>query len=172
MTSKVWGLKGHELNHLVYIGQGVKWWPPCVLATVAGESLRNSNMINYETLKSTLNEPLHKLELNPKSILDPSIISPNSNTTSLRKRNSKHDVVRCFIMYRVARACKGQLWQVYLGCCPLPVTVTTRIVIFLVGDSYKPSFATATGRGATSKVYLTNAWNRSPRILSLCHTGR
>ena len=29
-----------------------------------------------------------------------------------------------------------------LGVAPLPVTVTTRIVTFLVGDSYKPSFAT------------------------------
>ena len=30
---------------------------------------------------------------------------------------------------------------------PHPVTVTTRIITFLVGDSYKPSFATVTGRG-------------------------
>ena len=36
---------------------------------------------------------------------------------------------------------------IYLGCCPLPVTVTTRIITFLVGDPYKPSFATVTGRG-------------------------
>ena len=36
---------------------------------------------------------------------------------------------------------------IYLGCGPLPVTVTTRIIAYLVGDSYKPSFATVTGRG-------------------------
>ena len=30
---------------------------------------------------------------------------------------------------------------------PHPVTVTTRIITFLVGNPYKPSFATATGRG-------------------------
>ena len=36
---------------------------------------------------------------------------------------------------------------IYLGCCPLPVTVTTRIVTFLVGDSYKAENATVTGRG-------------------------
>ncbi len=30
---------------------------------------------------------------------------------------------------------------------PCPVTVTTRIVIFLIGNPYKPSFATVTGRG-------------------------
>ena len=34
-----------------------------------------------------------------------------------------------------------------LGVAPLPVTVTTRIITFLVGDPYKPSFATVTGRG-------------------------
>ena len=33
------------------------------------------------------------------------------------------------------------------GCGPLTVTVTTRIIIFLVGDPYKPSFPTVTVRG-------------------------
>ena len=37
--------------------------------------------------------------------------------------------------------------MVYLGLSPLPVRVNTRIVIFLVGDSYKPLFATVTGKG-------------------------
>ena len=43
--------------------------------------------------------------------------------------------------------------KLHLGLSPLPVTavtVTTRIVnivMFLVGDPYKPSFATVTGRG-------------------------
>ncbi len=36
---------------------------------------------------------------------------------------------------------------IYLGRCPLPVTVTTRIITFLIGNPYKPSFATVTGRG-------------------------
>ena len=35
----------------------------------------------------------------------------------------------------------------YVGYCPLPLTVTTRSIIFVIGDSYKPSFATVTGRG-------------------------
>ena len=36
-----------------------------------------------------------------------------------------------------------------LGCpgSPFPVIVTTRIISCLVGDSYKPSFATITGKG-------------------------
>ena len=36
---------------------------------------------------------------------------------------------------------------VYFGLSPLPVTVTTRIITFLVGNPYKPSFVTVTGRG-------------------------
>ncbi len=32
----------------------------------------------------------------------------------------------------------------YIGCGPLPVAVTTRIITFLVGDRYKPSFHTVT----------------------------
>ena len=36
----------------------------------------------------------------------------------------------------------------YLRSTPHPVTVTTRIITFLVGNPYKPSFATVTGWGA------------------------
>ena len=35
----------------------------------------------------------------------------------------------------------------YLRSTPHPVTVTTRIITFLVGNPYKPSFATVTGWG-------------------------
>ena len=38
------------------------------------------------------------------------------------------------------------------GPVPLPrIPVTTRIITFLVGDSYKPAFATVTGRGDNPK---------------------
>ena len=44
---------------------------------------------------------------------------------------------------RLLGDCKTITWVV-----PLPrIPVTTRIIIFLVGDPYKPSFATVTGRG-------------------------
>ena len=36
---------------------------------------------------------------------------------------------------------------IYIECGPLPVTVTTRIITFLIGDPYKPLLATVTGRG-------------------------
>ena len=35
----------------------------------------------------------------------------------------------------------------YVRSTPHPVTVTTRIITFLVGNPYKPSFATVTGWG-------------------------
>ena len=40
---------------------------------------------------------------------------------------------------------------VSIGCGPLPVTVTNRIMTFLVGDPYKPPFPTVTGRGPRPK---------------------
>ncbi len=43
----------------------------------------------------------------------------------------------------------------YLRSTPHPVTVTTRIITFLVGNPYKPSFATVTG------------WGVDPRHISL-----
>ncbi len=36
---------------------------------------------------------------------------------------------------------------IYFGLSPFPVIVTTRILTFVVGDPYKPSFATITGKG-------------------------
>ncbi len=42
---------------------------------------------------------------------------------------------------------KTELNAPSLGLSPLPVTVTTRIITFLIGYPYKPSFATITGRG-------------------------
>ena len=45
----------------------------------------------------------------------------------------------------------GPSGVIYVGLSPLPVTVTTRIITFLVGDPYKPSFATVTGRGNNPK---------------------
>ena len=41
--------------------------------------------------------------------------------------------------------------NLYFGVSPLPVRVTTRIITFLVGNPYKPSFATVTGRGDNPK---------------------
>ena len=41
-----------------------------------------------------------------------------------------------------------------VGCGPLPVTVTTRIIPFLVGNPYEPSFVTVTARGPPTR-YIT-----------------
>ena len=45
--------------------------------------------------------------------------------------------------------------SLWVGLSPLPVTVTTRIVPFLVGNPYKPSFPLSLGGGATQFVGLS-----------------
>ncbi len=52
-------------------------------------------------------------------------------------------------------------FEIWLGLSPLPVTVTTRIITFLVGDPYKPSFATVTGRGDNPRYGLFSEAIRS-----------
>jgi len=42
--------------------------------------------------------------------------------------------------------------KISVGLSPFPVILTTRIIIFLVGDPYKPSFATITGNGGQPKI--------------------
>ena len=49
-----------------------------------------------------------------------------------------------------------------LGLSPCPVTVTTRIITFLVGDPYKPSFPVLLGGGTTQNKPI----NSGGRILS------
>ena len=51
---------------------------------------------------------------------------------------------------------KCLIWG-YIGLSPFPVIVTTRIVSCLVGDSYKPSFATITGKGDNPRdIYVSS----------------
>ena len=60
--------------------------------------------------------------------------------------------------------------HVYIGYGPFPVTVTTRIITFLVGNPYKPLFATITGKGphpmyirtAAADTPLSGRWPESP----------
>ncbi len=56
--------------------------------------------------------------------------------------------------------------MLWFGCCPLPVTVTTRIITFLVGNPYKPSFATVTGRGDNPR-YISKSWRVYHRYLEI-----
>ncbi len=41
--------------------------------------------------------------------------------------------------------CNSMVLKILVRSTPHPVTVTTRIITFLVGNPYKPSFATVTG---------------------------
>ena len=47
--------------------------------------------------------------------------------------------------------------SIYFGLSPFPVIVTTRIVSCLVGNPYKPSFATITGKG-DNPTYTVKYW--------------
>ena len=42
---------------------------------------------------------------------------------------------------------------IYIGLSPLPVTVTTRMIPYLVGNPYKPLFVTVTGQG-DNPIYI------------------
>ena len=46
---------------------------------------------------------------------------------------------------------------------PPRIPVTTRIIIFLVGDPYKPSFATVTGRGDNPKYISKTCFTPPPK---------
>ena len=54
---------------------------------------------------------------------------------------------------------KRIFYSFFVGLSPFPVIVTTRIVSCLVGNPYKPSFATITGKGDNPK-YMDVSKNR------------
>ena len=56
---------------------------------------------------------------------------------------------------RFIREVISHLEVAYFGCGPLPVTVTTRVITNSVGNPYKPSFATVTGRGPHPRHIIT-----------------
>ena len=51
-----------------------------------------------------------------------------------------------------------ELYESYLGYGPFPVTVTTRIITFLVGNPYNPLFATVTGKGPHPSHTSLEGW--------------
>ena len=53
----------------------------------------------------------------------------------------------------------------YIGLSPLPVRVTTRIITFLVGNPYKPSFPLLLGGGTTQEIHLQSGSIFQPAIL-------
>ena len=50
-------------------------------------------------------------------------------------------------------------YGVYFRSTPHPVTVTTRIITYLVGNPYKPSFATVTGWGVDPRYGVYSMLN-------------
>ncbi len=51
-------------------------------------------------------------------------------------------------------ACPGSSYRISFGTTPHPVTVTTRIIPFLIGNPYKPSFVTVTGWGVDQRYRI------------------
>ena len=56
---------------------------------------------------------------------------------------------------------------IYIGLSPFPVIVTTRIVSCLVGNPYKPSFATITGKGDNPRYTLDWILHRIPEKIKV-----
>ncbi len=54
---------------------------------------------------------------------------------------------------------------IYLGSTPHPVTVTTRIITFLVGNPYKPSFATGIPGWGVDPKYTLRILTHLPRMV-------
>ena len=59
-------------------------------------------------------------------------------------------------LYQASRPPRLKQDLLSLRSTPHPVTVTTRIITFLVGNPYKPSFATVTGWGVDPNYPLLN----------------
>ncbi len=55
-------------------------------------------------------------------------------------------------MYRWKLGSMVRISGLYLGLSPLAVRVTTRIITFLVGNPYKPSFPLLLGGGTTQVI--------------------
>ena len=75
-----------------------------------------------------------------------------STTSNVLKITVCHVWGWFLLLHRVCKWIPAQITVWSFGLSPLPVTVTTRIITFLVGDPYKPSFATGTGRGDTQVI--------------------
>ncbi len=111
------------------------------------------------------------LTLDPKG-------SPTKIRTSLKKHGSRSPWqvslairISTWKAYQnTAQWCSGWHWlarrirntknrgtslrSIYFGLSPLPVTVTTRIIPFLVGNPYKPSFPLLLGGGTTQYIFI------------------
>ena len=64
-----------------------------------------------------------------------------------------HHSLRCPCIYYSTLSSIIILSIILFRSTPHPVTVTTRIITFLVGNPYKPSFATVTGWGGDPTYY-------------------
>ena len=57
--------------------------------------------------------------------------------------------------------------MIYVGTTPHPVTVTTRIITFLIGNPYKPSFVTVTGWGVDRRYMLYAVFSKHTALYNM-----
>ena len=107
-------------------------------------------------------------------------VSPTYLATALivALRTAPYHCHRCYALHLLRRECdsKSELAEEhvykkvqcninpYLGLSPFPVIVTARIISCLVGDSYKPSFATITGKG-DNPIYTIYTMGYTPAMI-------
>ena len=89
------------------------------------------------------------------------LILTHNHIYILYSKNSTHHYLKSCLKL-LFHFCGGPS-PLCVGLSPLPVTVTTRIVMFLVGDPYKPSFPLLLGGGTTQIMRL---------IIESLNTGR
>ena len=80
---------------------------------------------------------------------------------TLKYENRSFSGFRGFRRFLSVVVQRGELFprrgiELYIGFSPFPVIVTTRIITFLVGNPYKPSFPLLLGRGTTQLIYFYN----------------
>ena len=63
------------------------------------------------------------------------------------------------------------IYVLYVGLSPLPVRVTTRIITFLVGNPYKPSFPLLLGGGTTQIICMFTQFTPSLGHVTCVHTS-
>ena len=107
----------------------------------------------------------------PNGLLIRQVVSPQSNQPLATladlghvPSNGPHNRWRAT---RVFAVFLGIGFNISIGCGPLTVTVTIRIITFSVGNPYKPSFPTVTVRGPHPKYHPS-----SFRKLSKCKNFR
>ena len=85
--------------------------------------------------------------------------------------NSAFLLDKTAVVYQTTSEITFMIWSVvWIRSTPHPVTVTTRIITYLVGNPYKPSFATVTGWGVDPRYELWKNYHSNLLFDFFCDT--